>query len=166
MNKTKLYWSIMILLLVISVSTGCTKGSNAENEDTVKEYSFHFDGVEGDVTFQLNYGRGRIAFLSVKNNTKYVLALGEPVLLYLRSNGGKWQTLYTSAAGTLTVAGIERTIERGAERDVPILPDYELKAGTYMIDISEMFLEIIEAGKDSSVVGPTERSGQLVFTVP
>ena len=64
------------------------------------------------------------------------------------------------------MAGIERTIERGAERDVPILPDYELKAGTYMIDISEMFLEIIEAGKDSSVVGPTERSGQLVFTVP
>ena len=30
------------------------------SELTVKEYSFHFDGVEGDVTFQLNYGRGRI----------------------------------------------------------------------------------------------------------
>ena len=119
MNKTSFSLTTLILLFIIAILTGCAKGTKTESENTTKEYSFHFNGVEGDVSFYLTYCSEGNASFRVKNNTIYTLLVGEPVLLFSRLENGKWQALYTSA-----LSGIDRIVERGAERELSIRPDH------------------------------------------
>ena len=138
---------LRILLVLIAVFLNAC-GNSPEEEKAVIIQVDPLDpaGIIGSIDAEIQYWpKKKVISLIVTNNTAYEMTIGEPTVLYQKTSGEMYETLYPSLSdilqGETTIAGNDHVLSPGDSSVIDILPrSLKLTKGDYRIGLGTMDL--------------------------